>query len=241
MVMSLEITKGLSSYKVIYVTYNFFRDFFVKYSVFKNKCQRSDSIANNNSHYFSRHLSTQCAYVLYKVGMSPNFITFLFLVFGFGSALSLNYDCSILTFILWRFHIILDMADGNVARATQSFSKSAIGFDRSNHIIINTTLILLSSRNVDNIFTIIFLIVSFNLYYQFSRNYYSFKQNSQNYSLTQNIIKDFIGLEGYIFITCSLNFLNWYNLQEFIIYVYILTFSLLYLVKLHNFIENNRQ
>jgi len=213
----------------------------VQYSVFKNKCQRSDAMANNNSHYFSHHLSIQSAYVLYKVGMSPNFITFLFLIFGVGSALSLNYDYSILTFILWRLHIVIDMADGNVARATQNFSKSAVGFDRSNHIIINTMFILLSARNVDDMFAIIFLIVSFNLYYQFSRNYYSSKQNSQNFSLTKNIVKDFIGLEGYIFITCSLNFLNWYDLQQFVIYIYILTFSLLYLLKLKNFIENNRQ
>ena len=212
----------------------------MQYSVFKNKCQRSDAIANNNGHYFSHHLSTQCAYVLYKVGMSPNFITFLFLVFGVGSALSLNYDYSILTFILWRLHIIVDMADGNVARATQIFSKSAVGFDRSNHIIINTTLILISARNVDEIFAIIFLIVSFNLYYQFSRNYYSSKQNSQKFSLTKNIVKDLVGLEGYIFITCSLNFLKWYDAQEFVIYIYILTFSLLYLLKLKNFIEDNQ-
>ena len=47
----------------------------------------------------------------------------------------------ILAYVFWRLHIILDMADGAPARATGNFSPLATGFDRCNHIVVNTTVI----------------------------------------------------------------------------------------------------
>ena len=73
----------------------------------------------------------------------------------------------ILAYAMWRLHIIIDMADGNLARAKQIFSDYAVGFDRSNHIIINTTILLTPLYLSGNLLLANCLIIAFYLYYFF--------------------------------------------------------------------------
>ena len=126
------------------------------------------------------------------------------------------------------------MADGNLARATSTFSESATGFDRSNHIIINTSFLLISSRDLDNILLVSFLLISFYLYYFFDRNYYKTSKSSHNFSISKNFFKNLISLEGYIFFVCFFTYLD-IDINKYLILFYGCGFLFLYLYKLKLF------
>ncbi|HUG45799.1 MAG TPA: CDP-alcohol phosphatidyltransferase family protein, partial [Sphingomicrobium sp.] len=174
------------------------------YANFCQKSAREDVSANDTAHFFSRHFAQPVAYVCYKAGLTPNAVTFLFLIVGIGSAVSLHLGLPILCYVLWRLHIILDMADGSLARAKERFSKSAMGFDRSNHIIINTTILMASLNHGGNLYVTNALLIAFYLYYFFSRNYHTGKQHTQQFSLVSVLVKNLAGLEGYILAQCLL-------------------------------------
>ena len=161
----------------------------MKYKIFKYASSRIDQDGNDNVHYFSKYFAPMFAYFFYKIKFSPNSVTFIFLVTGFLSALLLYWSFPIYAYLAWRLHIILDMADGSLARATKIFSSNAIGFDRSNHIIINTSILLAPLHFNGNIEIANGLIVSFYLYYFFSRNFISDKSTAINFSIKKNIHK----------------------------------------------------
>ena len=210
------------------------------YTEFSQKSKRSDRSANDKVHFFSRYFSTPVAFIFYKLGFTPNGATFVFLLIGLLSSLSLFLALPIASYLFWRFHIILDMADGDLARATGIFSKSATGFDRSNHIVINTTFLLVSARDVDNILLVCFLLISFYLFYFFDRNYFTVKQKPRGFSRLTNMFKDVFSLEGYILLTCLFVSFELEEFQSLTIFFYSLNFFILYLYKLKLFfVESN--
>lgn len=197
--------------------------------------------ANDAAHFFSTRFAQQTAYLCYRAGLTPNAVTFLFLLVGLGSAVSLHLGLPILCYVLWRLHIILDMADGSLARATQRFSKAAMGFDRSNHIIINTTVLMASLNHGGNFLVTNALIVAFYLTYFFSRNYYSGKQQTQRFPLFAVIAKNAIGLEGYILVQCLL---VGFGAFEFVVWAdlaYAVFFALLFSIKLLRFVSQPQE
>ncbi|MDB9997737.1 hypothetical protein OAE05_05250 [Gammaproteobacteria bacterium] len=165
-------------------------------------------------------------------------VTFLFLILGMCTSLALNLSMPILAYICWRLHIIIDMADGSLARATQIFSKSAVGFDRSNHIVINTCLLIVTNQHLENYLVIGFLIISFYLYYFFSRNYFSGKQSTRKFTIVEVLIKNALGLEGYVLAAGLIVFFELPELQLYVTIFYALTFLTLYFLKLRGFIKS---
>jgi phosphatidylglycerophosphate synthase len=208
------------------------------YSNFKEKCARSDSIANDNIHFFSKNFAPFFGYLLHRLGFSPNACTFLFGVTGFASSISIYYEMGIVSYVCWRLHIILDMADGNIARVSHKFSQSAVGFDRSLHIIINTSYLLFSMKSISSPFLLSLLTVTFYLYYFFDRNYIKEKSNSKNYSVWKNILKNIISLEGFVLMTCILTTFK-LDFYLYIIMLYSVGFCLLYILKLKMYISKN--
>ena len=130
------------------------------------------------------------------------------------------------------------MADGSLARATQTFSKSAVGFDRTNHIIINTCLLIVTNQHLENQMIVGILIVSFYLYYFFSRNYLSEKQNTKKFNIVEVLIKNALGIEGYILAVGFIVFFELPELQRYVALCYSLTFLTLYFLKLRIFIKS---
>ena len=208
------------------------------YSNFKEKCSRSDSTANDNIHFFSKNFAPFLGYLLHRIGFSPNACTFLFGVTGFVSSISIYYEMGILSYVCWRLHIILDMADGNIARVSQKFSQSAVGFDRSLHVIINTSYLLFSMKSINSTFLLCLLTVTFYLYYFFDRNYIKEKSQSKNYSVFKNIVKNIISLEGFVLVSCMTSIFN-LDQDINILILYSFGFFSLYLLKLRIFIEGN--
>lgn len=205
---------------------------------FSEKAVRADVIENDITHFFSRYFAVGVAYLCYKLRATPNIVTFLFLAAGVSTSLVLYLGMPIVSYILWRLHIIIDMADGSLARATQKFSRSADGFDRSSHIIINTSIIFVSNQHVSNQLSVGLLTISFYLFYFFSRNYYSGKQSVRQFNLVEVLIKNAVGLEGYILTTILLMTFEATDLQGYVVLVYSCTFFIMYLLKLRGFINS---
>ena len=203
------------------------------YNAFKSAAIRADSSSNDNVHFFSKHLSTPVAYFCYKLGLTPNQITLLFGVVGCLSGVLLYLKMPILAYLFWRLHIVLDMADGSVARATENFSTNAKGFDRSNHIIINTTILLAPLSGGGPLFVGNALIVAFYLYYFFSRNYELEQGSVRHFKVSANIVKNLVGLEGYVLATGAAIWFDAYFLIVPIAAFYTFTFVALFLLKIH--------
>ena len=139
----------------------------MNFSSFKAASIRKDAPANDKAHFFSRYFSVQTAYLCYRLGMSPNHVTALFLIVGIAAGAAFYFNMALLGYALWRLHLILDMADGNLARAREQFSPNAVGYDRSNHIVINTTVLLAPLCSSGSILLANALVAAFFLHYFF--------------------------------------------------------------------------
>lgn len=211
----------------------------MNYSTFKSQAERADREANNRTHFFSSLFSLPVAYAAHRSRMSPNFVTFLFLVAGVSSSVSLYFGAPVVSYLFWRLHLILDMADGDIARATRNFSKSAMGFDRTNHIVINTLFIFVACDSVSASIFVAPLVISFYMSYFFSRNYYSEKQETRSFSMSKNLLKSALGFEGFVLVSCVIHQYFDNSTQLFAVLFYTLCFSAMYFQKLMIFQKSN--
>ena len=207
----------------------------LNFTDFKVASCRLDEDANNNVHFFSRYIAVYCAYFCYRLHMNPNQVTGLFLISGVAAALCFTFEAVVLGYLFWRLHIILDMADGTVARATRIYSRYAQGFDRSNHLIINTSILMLPASYYCSPELILLLVISCYLYSSFSRNFISEKANTQYFRVSTNLLKNAIGFEGYIILIGAAVFLNYNDYIPLIVCVYSVTFLALFLIKLYRY------
>ena len=147
---------------------------YLNYREYKNLCIRKDSERNARLHFFSSIISVKVSYFLYRIGFTADFTTFLFGIFGIASSIMFFYNFPIFSYLLWRFHIILDMADGNIARATIKFNPYAKISDKLTHIIVNLMVFsslflsseyIITSRN--NLKLFITLLSTYSIYFLF--------------------------------------------------------------------------
>lgn len=205
----------------------------MNYSEFALKARRPNSTDNNKVHFFAHYFSTYFAFACFKLGLSPNNVTLLFLFSGLFSGISLYLDNGFLAYLFWRLHIILDMSDGELARATNNFSKKARGFDKTNHILINSTILIapLASEKYSLILANI-LVAAFFVYYTFSQNYNPSYRNISTITVQKYLFRNILGLEGFVLIQCINCALNIPYLPIVTAIVYSLSFSVLFSMKL---------
>jgi len=198
------------------------RNNLLKYIEYKNRCTRLDSNRNNKLHFFSSNIAVKVSYILYRLGFSPNSVTLLFGVFGISAACMFFYNNPIIAYILWRIHIILDMADGNIARATKRFNPYAKITDKFTHIIVNLMVLsalflsseyVLTSRN--NLKLFITLLGIYSIYFLFdiissSTGFNSFLRAPSNFLAVT--FKNICTQEGLLFFVTTILFLEKRNL-----------------------------
>tara|TARA_B100001057_G_scaffold498757_1_gene606921 strand:- start:62 stop:712 length:651 start_codon:yes stop_codon:yes gene_type:complete len=213
----------------------------VNFSEFKSASNRSDSLVNTKQHFFSSLFSNYVAFFLYKIGFSPNSVTLLFCITGLSSAFAFSIQSLLLGYLLWRLHIILDMADGDIARATKKYSSSADGFDKVNHILINLAVIFsISYLSKVNLFQIYFLCASFLISYLFDRLYLKEKRKSvRNLSLTKILIRNIAGFEGFLVSFILITVFQFHDILPFLFIVYSLSFLAMFFFKLVLWQKNN--
>ena len=101
---------------------------------------RSDYIDNNRLHWFSSKFSIYFSFIFINIGLSADGVTIIFFITGLIGTLFYAFDSlwlTIIGYILFRLHIIIDMSDGDVARYHQSFSIRGSYWDSVIHTVIN--------------------------------------------------------------------------------------------------------
>lgn len=219
----------------------------MKLQEFEKKTHRGNKLINDKLHFFSSKSSVIISFILFKLNFSANQVTFLFGLAGILSANLFLHKQFIIGYLLWRLHIIIDMADGNIARASKKFNIFAPSIDKITHVLVNTfvfgvLIILPSSISANqNLIILAILLLPFYLIYMLfnkitdsdsalSYDYSKIKKNQFLFILIRNISTQ----EGLIFACSLLGFIKKYeylNSSNFeivlgiIISFYILSFS----------------
>ena len=214
---------------------------------FKKKCSRKDSSINNKLHFFSSHFSVRLAYTLYSLGFTPDFTTLIFGLCGVLSAFSFFNDFNIAGYLFWRLHILFDMADGNIARATDKFNPDAKLTDKFTHIVVNILVIsclflgdeifFQSKNNVKLFISLLPLYVIYFLFDSFTTSY----DLDLRYKLPSNksfiILKNLLTKEGLLIVILFISIFPGIDLKSesyfFILIFFNLSFLFAVLLKLY--------
>ena len=189
----------------------------MKFKEFSKNTKRSNKKINDKLHFFSSKSSVLVSYYLYKIKLTPNQVTFLFGLMGVLAANFFIHNQFLMGYVFWRMHIIIDMADGNIARATQNFNQLAKSIDKIIHLLVNTlifgALIILPSGQSGVIYLILtsILLIPFYLIYmlfnkitsldsELSYDYKKVKKNQFIFIILRNLFTQ----EGLIMTTAIL-------------------------------------
>lgn len=110
------------------------------FSQFREKCKRKNSVENNRLHWFSSLFSVYFSFLFHKLKMSADQVTITFFIAGLIGAFlyvpdSITY--TIIGYVFFRLHIIIDMSDGDIARYNQTFSIRGAYWDSMIHAVLN--------------------------------------------------------------------------------------------------------
>tara|TARA_Y100000589_G_C27174369_1_gene638084 strand:- start:1163 stop:1864 length:702 start_codon:yes stop_codon:yes gene_type:complete len=223
---------------------------YLSFNVYKKNCRRLDRTRNDKLHFFSSLIAVRVSFILYKLGFNPDLVTLLFGIFGVSAACMFFYGFPLFAYLLWRIHIILDMADGNLARATKRFNDYAKITDKFTHIIVNLMVFsalflsseyVLTSRN--NLKLFITLLSIYSIYFLFdiisaSTGFNSFIRAPSN--LIAVTIKNICTQEGLLFFVTTILFLEKRNLinsdsyYSILLIFYNFTYLLAVLIKIYS-------
>ena len=207
----------------------------MSFKEFREQCGRHDAATNQKNHFFSSIFAPAVGYLLYRTGFSPNKATMVFGLVGVVAAICLWSGNALVAYLLWRLHVICDMADGNIARATGEYSELAEGYDKSLHTLINTGFLLAALSHTSEPLAGSLILITFQLSYNFSRNFTIKPSSYVNYdSMPKVLAKNFIGLEGFIFFACVGVFFDSSTMVIYTCYVYGFAFMLIFFIKLAN-------
>ena len=105
-----------------------------------SKTKRDDQESNDTLHWFSSKFSSYFSWIFINLKLTADHVTIIFFTLGTLGALSLllnTYASVIISYLLYRFHIIVDMADGDVARYNNKFTIRGVYWDSMAHSFIN--------------------------------------------------------------------------------------------------------
>lgn len=199
----------------------------------KEKCKRKNAEANNKLHWFASKFSIYFSYFFLKLRFSADQVTIIFFVVGLLGSFLYSFDSlilSVLGYAMFRLHIIIDMSDGDVARFNKSYSIRGAYWDAVIHSIVNPLYYVFISYsfylqfNNENFMILGALAgVSSSVLMAVKNNYYKAmlfnneilkakkEINSQNKSLKFKLfflVTEFLSIEGFIFLTILVRFLD---------------------------------
>ena len=102
-------------------------------------CRRHNYKANLKTHPFSGRVSIYFTWAFLHTSITPNQVTFLYLIVGLLTALA--YSCYgpvsfIVGYVLWHLYVILDVVDGEIARYRQMMSTRGAYLDYVTHYTV---------------------------------------------------------------------------------------------------------
>ena len=238
----------------------------------KEGCRRKNSEANNKLHWFSSKFSIYFSYIFIKLRFTADQVTIIFFLIGLFGVFSYGFNSlslSILGYMLFRLHIIIDMSDGDVARFNQSFSIRGAYWDAVIHAILNP---------------LYYIFICFSFYLQFDNNLFivigallglsssvlmSVKNNyfkamlSNGMSLTKNVVLDspvekkpnikknikyksiyflseILSIEGFIFLAVFVRLFDKELFAYILLFIYLFSNILITAVKFYQFSYNGK-
>ena len=234
------------------------------FKVFKEKTKRDNQKQFEITWYFASIPSKFFSYLFYRLGLSANQVTILFFIVGlFGaSIIFLNtVEYLILSYLLFRLHIIFDLSDGDIARYYNDFSVKGAYMDYMIHSILYPLYIINLSiicyiNYLDVKFLFLGLLLSFlqslllatkntfqRAFHQTSinnkpiTNTFNKKQSSiKKYII--NILSDILSIEGFVFGFLILYLFNFEYLYIPFYLVYIIVFTTILTIKTYLQLNN---
>lgn len=213
----------------------------LSYEEFKLANKREDQNNNDVTHFFSRYFVNLFAYPLYRLSLTPNQVTIIFICTGVAGGLLSFYGFFITSYILWRLHLIIDMADGSIARVTGLFSELGDILDKVGHHIIYpfywigyiyaSGLLLMHP-----LLSIIFFSIA-SAQWTSKHLFKSKDSRPQVESIPKRIVANIFGIEGFFIIIILNNSLNLFDASYVLIFL-ITTNSILLFKKLSSLLKS---
>jgi len=203
----------------------------LSFNEFVDKNIRDDQDQNNVTHFFSKYFVNYLAFPLYKLGMTPNQTTVLFIITGLIGGLLSFFNFLIVSYFLWRLHIIIDMADGSIARATKLFSEYGDVLDKFGHHIIYPVYwigFLFASKLIYDypLLTLIFLALSSSQWT--IKHLFKSKQNRPAASnIYKRVIANIFGIEGFLIIVIIYSYTDFF--EGYYVILFMITSNLILL------------
>ncbi len=148
----------------------------------KNRCKRENAKENNQLHWFSSMFSIYFSYFFIRLKLTADQVTIVFFLLGLTGAIFYSTNtllCSLLGYLFFRLHIIVDMSDGDVARFNKSYSIRGAYWDAMIHSILNPLYCIAISfamyTRFDDVFFLLlspFMALSAGLVMAVKNNYY---------------------------------------------------------------------
>ena len=203
----------------------------LSYKEFVTANKRDDQRNNDITHFFSRHFVNIFAFPLYRIGLSPNQVTLIFIFTGLVGGILSFYNFLMSAYVLWRIHIIIDMADGSVARVTKQFSSLGNTLDKIGHHLIYPIYwigFLYASDLLYQhpLFSIIFFAIA-SSQWTIKHLFEAKKDRPQATSIIKRIIANIFGIEGFFLLIIIQVYFNVFDSLYLIIFMTLTNFILL--------------
>ena len=241
----------------------------INYQEFKNKTKRDNQVNFEKTWYFASKFSKPISYLLFRIGLNANQATVLFFLVGLVAAFLIllnDIQFLILSYILYKLHIIIDLSDGDLARYYQKYTFKGAYMDYMIHSVLYPLFIInisiISYINFDDVKFLYFgfvlsLLMSlklavkntfFRTLFQKNVTQNMFDQRIKQLGLASNdyisfininLLIDLISFEGFFFFYLFLYVLNikTYLLVFFVVYSFLF---LLFLFKKFNLHYNEK-
>lgn len=210
----------------------------MKFDKFKKKSVKQNSDFHQLNYFVSNKPGFYLAFILNKLNLTPNQVTIFFIFVGLASAYFLANEYLFLSYLLWRFHIILDISDGYIARAKKLYSSIGLILDQIGHHLIYPTVIFSSLiyLQVFEEYPMLSLIFSLVFITQWSLKYISSQKkflkdggNKIEY-IFKRLVVNLFGIEGFYL---SMFFYYFNFIQNYhLLYFFTLTSSLMLFLKI---------
>ncbi len=163
---------------------------------------RDDQKGNDVNHFFSKYFVNFFAYFFYLLRLSPNQVTYIFIFTGIIGGIIGSLGFFITAYIFWRIHIIIDMADGSIARVTKVFSEFGDTLDKiGHHIIYPIYWVGLSYSSgllmLYPLLTISFIVIA-SSQWTLKHIFKDKSQRPKTSSYLRRLIANILGIEGFL-------------------------------------------
>lgn len=226
----------------------------------RDKCKRKDNKLNNKLHWFSSKFSIYFSFFFLKLKLSADQVTIIFFLIGLVGALLFTFNSiilSVIAYIMFRLHIIIDMSDGDVARFNQSYSIRGAYWDAIIHSIVNPLYYVFISYSFyvqfdNDIFLILgaFSGISSSVLMAVKNNYYkamlfnkiSLEDKKNNHLKVKNFkffilftLSEIMSIEGFVLLTVLVRLIDIELLAFILVFAYLGFNILIGAVKFYQF------